>query len=64
MAHPRFHAFVKMSGVEDFHAQCRLRAIAFCVPASSMSFYGARAINVTDPFGNRISFNEFKEPGD
>ena len=23
-------------------------------------FYGARAMHVIDPFGNRISFNEFK----
>jgi len=25
-------------------------------------FYGARAMHVIDPFGNQISFNEFKEP--
>ena len=61
---PGVHIFVEMTGVEDFHGEVTRKGYRFLRPGLQDEFYGARAMHVTDPFGNRISFNEFKEPRD
>ena len=59
---PGAHIFVEVTGVEDFHREVTAKGYRFLRPGLQDEFCGARAMHVIDPFGNRISFNEFKEP--
>lgn len=61
---PGIHIHVEMTGVEDFHREVMAKGYRFMRPGLQDEFYGARAMHVIDPFGNRISFNEFKESRD
>jgi catechol 2,3-dioxygenase-like lactoylglutathione lyase family enzyme len=61
---PGVHIFVEMPGVEDFHREVSAKGYRYLRPGIQDEFYGARSMNVIDPFGNRISFNEFKQPHD
>jgi uncharacterized glyoxalase superfamily protein PhnB len=49
-----------MTGIEGFHREVTDRGYKFMKPGLKDEFYGARSMNVIDPFGNRISFNEYK----
>ena len=53
--------FVEMTGVDEFHREVTSRNYRYLRPGIQDVFYGARTMNVIDPFGNRISFDEFKE---
>jgi uncharacterized glyoxalase superfamily protein PhnB len=59
---PGIHIHVEMTGVEDFHREVMAKGYRFMRPGLQDEFYGARAMHVIDPFGNRISFAEYKEP--
>src|SRR5215475_9731305 len=59
---PGVHIHVEMTGIDDFHREITSKGYRFLRPGVQDEFYGARAMHVIDPFGNRISFNEFKEP--
>ena len=59
---PGVHIHVEMTGVDEFHREVSAKGYRFLRPGVQDECYGARAMNVIDPFGNRISFNEFKEP--
>jgi uncharacterized glyoxalase superfamily protein PhnB len=61
---PGVHIFVEMLGVEDFHREISAKGYRYLRPGIQDEFYGARSMNVIDPFGNRIGFNEFKQPHD
>jgi uncharacterized glyoxalase superfamily protein PhnB len=61
---PGVHVFVEMIGVEDFHRELSAKGYRYLRPGIQDEFYGARSMNVIDPFGNRIGFNEFKQPHD
>ena len=58
---PGIHIHVEMTGVEDFHREVMAKGYRFMRPGLQDEFYGALAMHVIDPFGNRITFNEFKE---
>jgi uncharacterized glyoxalase superfamily protein PhnB len=57
---PGVHIHVEMTGVDEFHREVTSKGYKYLRPGIQDEFYGARAMHVTDPFGNRISFNEFK----
>ena len=59
---PGVRIFVEMIGLEDFHHEISGKGYRYMRPTINDEFYGARAVHVVDPFGNRISFNEFKQP--
>jgi uncharacterized glyoxalase superfamily protein PhnB len=59
---PGIHVFVEMTGVEEFHREVTAKGYRHMNPGLNDEFYGARSMKVIDPFGNRISFNEFKVP--
>jgi catechol 2,3-dioxygenase-like lactoylglutathione lyase family enzyme len=58
---PGVHIFVEMTGVEELHREVTAKGYRFLKPGLNDEFYGARSMNVIDPFGNRIAFNEYKE---
>jgi catechol 2,3-dioxygenase-like lactoylglutathione lyase family enzyme len=57
---PGVHIFVEMTGVEELYREVTAKGYRFLKPGLNDEFYGARSMNVTDPFGNRIGFNEYK----
>ena len=59
---PGVHIHVEMIGVDEFHGEVSAKGYRFLRPGVQDEFYGARAMHVIDPFGNRISFDQFKEP--
>ncbi|MBL8816229.1 MAG: VOC family protein [Planctomyces sp.] len=55
---PGSTVFVWMEGIEDFHQNITSRGYGYMRPALENTSYGSRCVEVTDPFGNRIRFNE------
>lgn len=53
--------FVTMQGLDAFYQAISSKRYAYARPSIEETFYYARAITVHDPFGNRISFNEYKQ---
>lgn len=55
---PGSTVFVWMRGIEDFHATITSRGYGYMRPGIERTFYNSFCVEVTDPFGNRIRFNE------
>ena len=50
--------FVWMTGIEEFHREITSRNYKYLRPGIETTFYDSRCVEVIDPFGNRIRFNE------
>lgn len=55
---PGSTVFVWMTGVEAFHQEIMSKGYRYNRPSLETTFYDARCVEVIDPFGNRIRFNE------
>lgn len=55
---PGSTVFVWMEGIDEFHREITARNYGYLRPGIERMFYGAKCVQVTDPFGNRIRFNE------
>ena len=55
---PGSTVFVWMKGIEEFHATITSRGYGYMRPGIERTFYNSLCVEVTDPFGNRIRFNE------
>lgn len=55
---PGATVFVWMTGLEAFHAELAAKNYQYLRPGIETTFYGSRSVQTTDPFGNRIRFNE------
>lgn len=55
---PGSTVFVWMTGIEAFHAELGTKKYKYLRPGIETTFYDTRAVEVIDPFGNRIRFNE------
>lgn len=55
---PGATVFVWMTDLEAFHAEITARNYRYLRPGVETTFYDARCMEVIDPFGNRIRFNE------
>lgn len=55
---PGSTVFVWMEGLQEFHTAITSRGYGYMRPAIERTFYNSLCIEVTDPFGNRIRFNE------
>lgn len=60
---PGSTVFVWMKGIEDFHASITSRGYGYMRPGIERTFYNSICVEVTDPFGNRIRFNEERAEG-
>ncbi len=54
--------FFWMSGLDEFHAELTAKNYPRLRPGIEETFYDARCMTLTDPFGNRLKFNERIEP--
>ena len=55
---PGSTVFVWMTGVEEFHREISAKNYKYLRPGLETTFYDSRCVQVIDPFGNRIRFNE------
>ncbi len=55
---PGSTVFVWMTGIEDFYREITGRGYKYLRPGIETTFYNSRFVEVIDPFGNRIRFNE------
>lgn len=55
---PGSTVFVWMTGIEQFHEEITGKGYKYLRPSIETTFYDARCVEVIDPFGNRIRFNE------
>src|SRR5262245_2705303 len=55
---PGSTVFVWMTGLDEFHREISAKEYGYLRPGVERTFYGAKCMEVIDPFGNRIRFNE------
>jgi catechol 2,3-dioxygenase-like lactoylglutathione lyase family enzyme len=55
---PGSTVFVWMTGIEEFHREITGKGYKYLRPGIETAFYDAKCVEVIDPFGNRIRFNE------
>lgn len=56
---PGSNVFVTMKGIEEFHRDVRSRRYKYMRPGLRKTPWNATVMEVIDPFGNRIRFNEY-----
>ena len=61
---PGSTVFVWMTGLEGFHREISSKGYSYLRPGIETTFYNAMCMEVIDPFGNRIRFNEELPPGE
>ena len=59
---PGSTVFVWMTGIDEFHQEISSRGYKYLRPGMETTFYNAKCVEVIDPFGNRIRFNEDLQP--
>jgi len=57
-ATPGSKVFILCTEIEKYYAELKSRPYKYYRPGLEKTFYGALCIDVTDPFGNKLSFNE------
>jgi uncharacterized glyoxalase superfamily protein PhnB len=62
-ASPGSTVFIWMRGIADYHRELTAKDYRYAKPGLEDMEYGARMIAVSDPFGNKLRFNEPNEPG-
>ncbi|MBL8540005.1 MAG: VOC family protein [Betaproteobacteria bacterium] len=50
--------FVRVSGLDQFHHELTSKNYPYLRPAIELAPWNAKLMQVTDPFGNRLRFNE------
>ncbi len=55
---PGSTVFVWMTGLDEFHSEISAKNYGCLRPGVERTFYDAKCMEVIDPFGNRIRFNE------
>ncbi|KAG6545956.1 hypothetical protein Mapa_012617 [Marchantia paleacea] len=56
---PGSTVFLKVTGLVAFHEELKAKDYAYARPAIEMTPWNAKSVEVTDPFGNRLRFNEY-----
>jgi len=50
--------FVRVSGLIEYHAEITAKGYGYLRPGIEQTFHNSRMMTITDPFGNRIRFDE------
>ena len=58
-ATPGSKVFIICNDIKNYYAELQSRPYNYYRPGLEKTFYGALCIEVHDPFGNRLSFNEY-----
>jgi hypothetical protein len=57
-ATPGATVFLRVSGLQAFHEELRRKDYRYQRPGLELAPWNARLLQLTDPFGNRLRFNE------
>jgi uncharacterized glyoxalase superfamily protein PhnB len=55
---PGSTVFVRVAELDEFHHEITAKGYCYLRPGVERTFHGSRCMEVTDPFGNRIRFDE------
>jgi catechol 2,3-dioxygenase-like lactoylglutathione lyase family enzyme len=55
---PGSNVYVQMEGVEEFHRELAAKNYGYLRPGLERTPWNTTSVSVTDPFGNKIRFNE------
>lgn len=58
-ATPGSKVFIVCNEIEKYYAELQNRPYKYYRPGLEKTFYGTLEITVQDPFGNKLSFNEY-----
>ena len=58
-ATPGSKIFIVCDEIEKYYAELQRRTYKYYRPGLEKTFYGTLEISVQDPFGNKLSFNEY-----
>lgn len=56
---PGVRVFIMCDQLTEFHAELQSRPYKYYRPSIQETFYGCLEMTVQDPFGNKLSFNEY-----
>ena len=56
---PGIRVFIVCTEIKKYFAELQSRPYKYYRPGLEKTFYGTLEISVQDPFGNRLSFNEY-----
>jgi uncharacterized glyoxalase superfamily protein PhnB len=56
---PGAKIFIEMTGIHTFHQDITSKGYQYMHPGIEEVFYNAKCMEVIDPFGNRLAFNEY-----
>ena len=59
---PGSTVFVRVTGVEEYHQEIKAKGYNYLRPCVQSTFHNSKCMQVIDPFGNRIRFDEFLDP--
>jgi len=60
-ASPGAMVFIVMTGLDELHRELAAKDYRYAKPGIQDAPWNARVMLVTDPFGNRLQFNEYKD---
>jgi len=60
---PGTTVYVSMRGIEEFHREIMAKSYGYMRPGIGQTEWGSKMMQVIDPFGNRIRFDEPKQGG-
>jgi uncharacterized glyoxalase superfamily protein PhnB len=55
---PGSTVYVRMTGLDEFHREITAKGYGYLRPGVEKTIYGTKCMEVIDPFGNRVRFNE------
>jgi hypothetical protein len=55
---PGSTVFVRVTGLDDYHREITAKGFGYLRPGVEKTFHGSQCMEVIDPFGNRIRFDE------
>jgi uncharacterized glyoxalase superfamily protein PhnB len=55
---PGSTVFVRVTGLDEYHREITARGYRYMRPGVEQTFHGSRCMEVIDPFGNRLRFDE------
>jgi catechol 2,3-dioxygenase-like lactoylglutathione lyase family enzyme len=55
---PGSTVFVRVTGLEEFHREITSKGYGYLRPGVERTFHDSKCMEVIDPFGNRIRFDE------
>ena len=51
--------FLKVKGLDEFYAEITAKGFRYARPSIDLAPWNAKLMQVSDPFGNRLRFNEY-----